>query len=204
MSDQDISTDTLRAILEQAMAAVDAAVIPDELRAVAFSKAVDVIIAHRRAGSPAGMQVGSASPSANASPRHRMPATPDTIGAVAERLRLDREIVVQVFDETDGKIDIIVPPRKLATGKAPATKQLALLVAAARQAAEIDEWTDADEIRRIAEEFKKYDQSNFAATLKQMDDVFHIKQSGRSIKVRLSRPGWDRAAELVTKLTGEE
>lgn len=204
MSEQEFSMERLQAILEQAMAAVDAAAVPDELRAVAFSKAVDVIIAHRRAGPPARIEVGSAGPAANASPGHRLPATSDMIGSIAQRLRLDREIVVQVFDETDGKIDIVVPPRKLATGKAPATKQLALLVAAARQAAQIDEWTDADEIRRVAEEFKKYDQSNFAATLKQMDGEFQIKRSGRSIKVRLSRPGWDQAAELVTKLTGEE
>lgn len=132
------------------------------------------------------------------------PAVGDLVGTIAARLRLDREIVGEVFDETDGKIDIIVPPRKLATAKAPAVKQLALLVAVARQGADVEEWTDADEIRGFVEDFKRYDQANFASTLKQMDDIFRFKQSGRKITMKLSRPGWDRAVELITKLAGAD
>ena len=65
------------------------------------------------------------------------------------------------------------------------------------------EWTDADEIRRFVEDFKRYDSANFAASLKEMDEIFRIKQSGRKITLKLGRPGWDKAAELVATLAGE-
>jgi hypothetical protein len=123
---------------------------------------------------------------------------------VASRLRLDRAVVADVFDDSDGTIDVIVTPRKLDPTKARATKQLALLVVAARQAAELEEWTDVDEIRRLVEDYKKYDSANFASAIKEMHDDFRIKQVGRKITVKLGRPGWDRAAELVRKLAGEE
>ena len=123
---------------------------------------------------------------------------------VADRLHVDRAVVADVFDDSDGAIDVIVAPRKLDATKARATKQLALLVAAARQAADLEEWTDVDEIRRLAEDYKKYDSANFASAIKEMQDDFRFKQVGRKITVKLGRPGWDRAAELVNKLAGED
>jgi hypothetical protein len=123
---------------------------------------------------------------------------------VAARLRLDRAIVADVFDDSDGTIDVIVAPRKLDPAKARGTKQLALLIVAARQAAEIEEWTDVDEIRKLAEDYKKYDSANFASAIKEMQDDFRLKQVGRRITVKLGRPGWDRAAEMVRRLAGEE
>lgn len=123
---------------------------------------------------------------------------------VADRLRLDRATVADVFDDSDGTIDVIVAPRKLDPAKARATKQLALLVVAARQAAELEEWTDVDEIRRLAEDFKKYDSANFASAIKEMQDDFRFKQVGRRITVKLGRPGWERAAEMVRRLAGED
>jgi hypothetical protein len=127
-----------------------------------------------------------------------------TLDRVAARLRLDRAIVADVFDASDGTIEVIVAPRKLDATKARATKQLALLVVAARQAADLEEWTDVDEVRRFAEDYKKYDSANFASAIKEMQDDFRFKQVGRKITVKLGRPGWDRAAELVRRLGGEE
>lgn len=203
MSEQEMSKESVADILAEAIAAVNAVDVPDDLKAAAFSKAVDVIMARRTAATPVRMDTAAPTPAAAPSAAGPAPVAGDMVGAIAARLRLDREVVGEVFDETDGKLDVIVPPRKLAAGKAPAVKQLALLVASARQAAGIEEWTDADEIRQFVEDFKKYDQANFASTLKQMDDIFRIKQTGRKITVKLGRPGWDRAAELVTTLAGE-
>lgn len=192
-------------ILVEAIAAVNAADVPTELKEVAFSKAVDLIMARRTAEASPRMETADAGSVALPMPARAARALPadDTIGRIAARLRMDRDTVAQVFDETDGKIDIIVAPRKLASGKAPATKQLATLVAAARQAADVEEWTDADEIRRFVEDFKRYDSANFASTLKEMDDIFRVKQNGRKISVKLGRSGWDRAAELVATLSRE-
>ncbi len=204
MSEPESGKDSVANILAEAIAAVNAADVPDDLKAAAFAKAVDVIMARRTAATAAPMGTASVAPATSPSMVRPAPAVGDLVGTIAARLRLDREIVGEVFDETDGKIDIIVPPRKLATAKAPAVKQLALLVAVARQGADVEEWTDADEIRGFVEDFKRYDQANFASTLKQMDDIFRFKQSGRKITMKLSRPGWDRAVELITKLAGAD
>ncbi len=203
MSEPEPSKESVADILAEAIAAVNAAGVPAELKEAAFSKAVDVIMARRTAETAGSMGTAGVAHAPAVTPGATALTEGDVVGLIAARLRLDREVVGEVFDETDGKLDVIVPPRKLAAGKAPAVKQLALLVASARQAAGIEEWTDADDIRQFVEEFKRYDQANFASTLKQMDDIFRIKQTGRKITVRLGRPGWDRAAELVTTLAGE-
>lgn len=205
MIDQETGKESVADILAEAIAAVNAADVPAELKEAAFSKAVDVIMARRTAGTVARIDTGVSVPAGMSTSVGAPPsvAPDDLVGRIAARLRLERDAVAEVFDATDGKIDIIVPPRKLAPGKAPATKQLATLVAAARQGAEIEDWTDVDEIRRFVEDFKRYDSANFAATLKEMDDIFRIKQTGRRIVVKLGRPGWDRATELVTTLAGE-
>ena len=197
--------DSVASILGEAMAAVDAAGLPAQMREIAFSRAVDVIMARRTGETTARMEMAPESPSGSltAMAEGRPAATDAPLSRIATRLRLDRDTVAEVFDEVDGKIDIIVPQRKLASGKSPATKQLATLVAAARQGADIEDWTDADEIRRFVEDFKRYDSANFAASLKEMDDIFRIKQSGRKITLKLGRPGWDKAAELVATLAGE-
>jgi hypothetical protein len=206
MNEQGTSKDAVADILSEAIAAVSAADVPAELKEAAFSKAVDVIMARRTAETPARMETvaSTPAPAASAVTANRSTPADDAVGRIAARLRLDREIVADVFDEADGKIDVIVPQRKLAAGKSPATKQLATLVAAARQGADIEEWTDADEIRRFVEDFKRYDSANFAASLKEMDDIFRIKQSGRKITLKLGRPGWDKAAELISRLAGED
>jgi hypothetical protein len=205
MNEQETSKEAVAAILAEAIAAVNEADVPAELKEAAFSKAVDVIMARRRAESPPRMETDTRGPApvTTTAPVTRPAAADDALGRIATRLRLGRETVAEVFDEADGKIDIIVPQRKFAAGKSPATKQLATLVAAARQGADVEEWTDADEIRHFVEDFKRYDSANFAASLKEMDDIFRIKQSGRKITLKLGRPGWDKAAELVTTLAGE-
>ena len=140
MNEQENGTASVADILAEAIAAVTAANVPAELKEAAFSKAVDVIMARRKAESFAAMETATMGPApvTKAAAGTRPLATVDALGRIAARLRLDRETVAEVFDEADGKIDIIVPQRKLAAGKAPATKQLATLVAAARQGADIE------------------------------------------------------------------
>jgi hypothetical protein len=176
------------AILTAAAKAVEEANLPDDLRQAGFQKAIDLLTRGTEAGP------------APAIPAIHAPTETggrDLLAKIAARLRLTEQIVSDVYEETDGAIDVIVPAARFEARKAPAAKQIALLVAAARQGAELEEWTDVDQIRHFAEEYKKYDPNNFAATLKEMDDVFRVKQTGRTITLKLSRPGWDKAAELV-------
>ena len=84
---------------------------------------------------------------------------------------------------------------------ATATKQIALLIAGARQAAGIDEWTSWDQFRTVCADYKRLDSGNFAKTIREMEDVFRLrKESERKLAVTLARPGWEQFAEESSRV----
>lgn len=124
----------------------------------------------------------------------------DSIGKIAARLQLSRDVVDQVYHAGEDGPTVIVSSRRLAAGKAAATRTLAQLVAAGRQASDVEEWTDAAVIREVVSEFNRYDSANFASTIASMDDVFLFRGKGQSRSVKVSRPGWEKIAEVVREL----
>lgn len=189
-------------ILSAAASAVDEANIKGEFRTIAFEKAVDLVAAS------AGVAGGKAAPPSGGSAAggKSAPAAADgtLLSKVAVKLKVDLDSIKEVYHEADGKFDIIVSPTMLEKAKSTGMKQLALLVAAVRQGAELEEFTDADHVRYFADAFNRYDAGNFATDLKSMEDEFRIRRDGRKILIKLSRPGWDRAAELVRRLGGAD
>ncbi len=196
----------VKAILEEAMSLVSDFQLTGFAWSTAYSKAVELLHERRKTGRVVLTDTEKLIHTGETMLRaiDAKVAGGGLLDRVAARLRLDRAVVADVFDDSDGSIDVIVAPRKLDPAKARATKQLALLVVSARQAAELEEWTDVDEIRRLAEDYKKYDSANFASAIKEMQDDFRFKQVGRKITVKLGRPGWERASEMIRRLAGEE
>jgi hypothetical protein len=204
MSDLEYAKAHARAILDAALEVSASDKVPPEMKEIAFVKAVDAMLAVSTAPSSASKDADARAHTTPASVvRTESADSGSPLDKIAARLKVDRDTVAEVFDDADGKVDVIVPTSKFDSRKAPAAKQLALLIAGARQAAEIEEWTDLDAIRPIVADFKRYDTANFATTIKEMEDVFRVKQNGRTITVRLGRPGWDALGELVRKLGGE-
>lgn len=188
---KDVLVDAMRITLD--------AELPDDFQTPAFVKVIEILWEERRAAEVGDMASHSTLPM----PTVQAAAGNEPLTMIAARLRIDPESVEQVFHVEDGRVDIVVPGSRFDPAKSRATKQLAILITAARQGAELEEWTDADEIRHFATEFRRYDSANFATTLKELDDVFLIRQSGRRIVLKLSRPGWEAAAALVRQLVGE-
>jgi hypothetical protein len=124
----------------------------------------------------------------------------DLVGKIATGLKLDRNLVDQVYHAVDDTLSVIVSPRRLANSKATATRELAQLVAGGRQAAGLEEWTSAGVIRDVVSDFGKYDTANFAYTVSSMDDVFLLRGKGQSRTVKVSRPGMERVSDLVKSL----
>jgi hypothetical protein len=191
----------VRDVLVRALEAVDEAQVPADLRSVAFEKAVDLLTVGaadpiqplekvRRNG------VGNVQITTDASPLEK----------IAARLSLDVGVVQDVYDYDEGGARVIVSSKKLDRGFGPGTKQLALLVAAGRQATGDDEdWTSVDAIRKACEDYGKLDPSNFATHIKAMKNEFSFKlNSAQKREVKLTRPGWEAAGELVEKLAGGE
>jgi hypothetical protein len=194
----------VKAILAEAAKAVDEANVPEALRQSAFEKAVDLLAASQGAG--AAIQPPPSGSGGTGRIAGAAAAVDDgtLLSKVGVRLKIGMESIGEVLHEKDGRFDIIVPPAKLAAGKAPGMKQLALIVAAARQGAELDDFTDMEHIRHFAIEFNKYDSANFSTDLKDLEDELRYRKEGRKMFVKLTRVGWERAATLIRQLGGEE
>jgi hypothetical protein len=111
------------------------------------------------------------------------------------------ELAEDTFEIDGGDIHLSIPKTRLATGKGPATKQIAQLVAAARQAAEIEDSTSNEVIREEVEAYGRLDSPNFARDLKQLDEFFTFPGGGgRDWRVRVRRSSFVEAGELVSEL----
>jgi hypothetical protein len=175
--------------------------VPDELRVIAFSKVFDL---------RAGNAVPGASAAREQAGRIRANAAEngggngDVLASIADRLGLDRSTVAEVYDVEDDKPTLIVQAGKLPGNVSGATKEIALLIAGARQAAGIEDWTSVDIVRDVCSDYKRYDQGNFAKTMRQMESVFKIKKdSSGKLTVALAKPGWEDFGGLVRRFGGE-
>lgn len=186
-------------ILVRALKDVEDAKFPDSLKETALREAIR--LRSEEAGFGVSPQVGHSTTAA----RQQEPAgAADLLGKIASRLGVERGPLEDIFDEQDGSIGLIVAPRRLDGAVASGTKQIALLVAAARQGAQLEDWTSVNEIRRWCEEYKRYDSTNFSKTIGSMDNVFGMRGQKQQRQLKMSRPAWDEAAELVRELAGGE
>lgn len=191
----------IASILRKAADSVNEAALSPELRPYGFVKAVELLSrgeaeqVHARARRVDG---GGQGPDQN--------ERGDWLSQVSARLGVDAEQVAEVFDDDGGDLRLIVAASKLPNNKSGASKMIALLVAAGRQAAgrDADGWTDSSVIRDACRDYGRLDGANFSTTLSAMRDEFSFKGKGPQRQVRLTRPGFDLAARLVTQLTRNE
>lgn len=169
--------------------------MPEDLRTSAFEAGMQMLSARST------QQPDDAARGLSTASSALRPATADTLVRIASRLGVDIGLVEEVYVEGDSGPEVVVATARLEKNRAGATKQLALLLAAARQATGADDdWTSSEQIRETVQLYGKFDSNNFAATIAAMDDVFTLRGRGRDRTVRVSRRGWEQAAELVTAL----
>lgn len=184
-------------LLEEAWSAVEQAEIPEELRPVAFSKAIEL-------AAKGGKEALSPSPPLPRSDGFGGAGQQggDAAGAMAEALQVERDRIREVYQFTpSGDIEVIVGTPALDDSNAGAVRQLALLVAGASQLGLGKEWTPSQEIRDHAEHFGKADY-NFATYLKNMTTEFSFSGKGVGREVKLRKPGQERLRDLILQLTG--
>jgi hypothetical protein len=122
---------------------------------------------------------------------------------LAARVGVPESALADVFAIEGDSVALYVPSSKISTTKSKAAREVALLIAAARQSTGIDEsWTDVSHVRDALTQYGRYDMSNFSKYLRDTGDVFNFR--GRPLQLRLTRPGWEAAADLVKALTGSQ
>jgi hypothetical protein len=178
----------------RAMEILEELEIEKDLRPAAFTMAVEALRTgqspvqpmEKPAGASASGEAGDAS----------------SIETVARRLSLSRGQIEETYHFGEKGFELVAPGSKLAKSKSAGTKEIALVVAAGRQAAGIDDWTNMDDIREWSDHFRKLDAPNFAKAVADMSDVFRVAGKGSKRQVKLREPGWAKAKEVIERLLG--
>jgi hypothetical protein len=187
-------------ILRTAHEAVKEAGVPTALQPVAFEKAVDLLAAAPAVLTPITPPAEEPPPK----PQLGGGGEEKTLARLAAKLGVTEESVGEVFYVENDALAIGIGTSKLGSQNKEAVQQLALLVAAGRQGGGWDaEWTNVSEIRPVADAYGKVD-TNFATTVKGMDDVFTLSGNGANRKLKVKRKGYEDLAALVKTLAGEE
>lgn len=190
------STDRIKEAIDLAWASVEASDLPtgigDDYHLVIFTEVLRRALDGKQAPAPGTAPIQAAAAAS---------APADTgLARLATRLMVPADALADVFAIEDGDVTLHVASTRIAATKSKATRDIALLVTGARQGADIDEsWTDISHIRDALTQYSRYDTSNFSKYLRETGDVFNFR--GKPVQqLRLTRPGWEAATQLVKSL----
>lgn len=200
MSDRELLTERLRA----AVAAVEAANVPSDLREAAFTRTLDVLLGD--SPEPISLDRDSEGRDRAGHGTRRSGGEQDGepgLDALARRLQIDRRAAEAIYDVDDDGLHIVISPTRLADSVRAATDQIARLVVVGRKAAGLDsEWTSVEEIRRACNDRGKYDSPNFSRVVQGLDgDGFRIRGSRTKRELRANAVGFEQTRQLIEQLT---
>lgn len=191
-------------VLKEVLAALDEANVPEDLREVAFAKAFD----HAAGASGAAWTTGSASgaspPASAGGGGDQAVDRGDVFARIADKLAVTKEQAAHVFDIDEDGVHLTVPHAAFESKKRTAMQQVMRVVAAARQAIDLEEFTATKVLRAACEDRGVLDSGNFASALAAIDgDGVRVKGTGPSRAIKLNAKGYAVAGEIVKQLAGE-
>jgi hypothetical protein len=184
-------------VLKTALRAVQDAQIPDDLQAIAFTKAIDILSgAPEAVGRPAGREDAG-------SGRDDGPATEsDHLKKLADALTVPHERIEMLYVEHDGDLQVAVDPGQLGNSTHKRAGAVGLLVAAGRQLGGWDEGPTSDApIRAEIDRLGLYDNTNYSKHMKDLSAWFNINGAGRNATYKLKFPGRERLKAMAKDLT---
>lgn len=187
-----------------AVQALEEAEVPSELREPAFGKVMDVLLADQglMAGSAGGVAAaGWGAEKAGGSPGD-VPGDDDPLKIVADKAGVTLAQIKDVFSFEDGEVKLVVGAKRFDRAASKASRDITLLLAGGRQAAQIEEWTPLKVTREACEHYGRLDGRNYQAAVKRLDPELTFRNQGAAREVRVTMPGWDTWRELVQDLLG--
>lgn len=183
--------DWVAEVLRDAVRAIEKAGVPPELRSAGLPEAVRLLTR------PAQTSESQKVDRSHAAQEGETPS----LEKLAQRLGVSLAVLEDLFYIKDGTLHLIVPSRKIATGKREGTGEIAVLVTAGRQGAGLDDdLTAVSEVRHWANEMGRYDEKHFGEHLDTVDDVVTIIGKGRGRKLRAKWHEMDQLREIITRI----
>jgi hypothetical protein len=125
------------------------------------------------------------------------------LARLSARVKVSESALADVFDISRENVTLHVASSRVDSTKSRATREIALLIAAARQATGADDsWTAVSHVRDALQQYNRYDTGNFSAYLRGAADAFNFRGKGTSLEMRLTKPGWEMATALIRSLAG--
>lgn len=177
--------DNVKTALAAALAVPD---MPEGFREIAFREVLRHLLSQPEQGTGATPATSAEQPG---------------LVRLAGRTKVPVESLADLFEFEGDVVRVHAPSQRIDSVKARATREIALLVAAARQGSGLDEsWTDVGHVRETLSSYGRYDQPNFSANLRSNEDVLNIRGKGSKTQIRLTQPGWEAATSMIRKLSG--
>jgi hypothetical protein len=184
----------LSELLARAASVVEAADLPDDLRAPAYTAAVGFLAGGRV---PEGGAAGGQSPPAGGLAPAGGSSPAGVLDRIAAGMAIDPKEIRKLYEEMDGAPVLNVKSSRLPKSKAAGAHDVALLVMAARQLGGIEEYTEAKVLRDGVKRYAKFDQGNFGKHMTALDNLILTSGSRSTAKRKLTQPGIEAAAELA-------
>lgn len=182
--------------LEQAVAAIDAAKVPSDLREIAFK----AVLAEVGLDSSEGKE-DSASVRAGRVTDQAGTSSNGVLAAVAAKLGVDESQAAQVFDVDDDGIHLTIQRSRLDAKQKVAQQEIARLVVAARQAGGMEEWTPIGLVIDAAHDRGVHD-SNFSRNVGALDgDGIRFRGAKTKRELKMNQVGFEKAAKVVGRIT---
>lgn len=184
--------------LQVAVAAVEAAKVPKDLRVAAFNA---VFYGSGKADAPDAVSSGlkSKSSSAQAPSKDNNGAGP--VAQIAAKLEQDGEAVGLVYDVDEDGVHLTVKRDALSSTNKIAQQEVTYLLVAGRQAVGLDEWTPTRAVIAVTHDRGVHD-TNVSKAIAALDGDglrFRGSKSGREMK--MNAVGFSKAAEIVKRIT---
>jgi hypothetical protein len=130
------------------------------------------------------------------------PSGDTRLDRIAKKLGVDTKTADYFFDPDGDDVTLAVSRSKLDSNKSTATKEVALLYCAARQAGGYDDThTSVANVRAKVENMGVLDPPNFATHLKNIEGLT-VRGSGKDRVFKVTSHGYEQATTLMNRIKG--
>jgi hypothetical protein len=189
-----VSERSIADILRAAVAAVDDAGVPDDLRPAAFSKAADLI---------AGTAPTAPAQRSPAGEQRTTSASGGAVELVTRKLGVGEDVLQNVCEIEGDEVRLHFNHRHLPSTSKPAMREISLVLAALRQGAGFDDYTPQSTLRAACDLYGVLDPNNFASAVTAMRGNLSFRGNGSSREVKVTPNGYNAASELVERWAGD-